>query len=103
MALPYVGFFAHHQTRTAKKEFRERQRRKRGNFGDVCEEFLPNRPKNDAHFLNLLKMSILWPLPFDKIGLKIAVHAELLQWADFPHPSIVLCCGAAQGRIVAVA
>ena len=43
--LPYVGFLSHHQTRTDKKEFLERQRRERGNFGDVCDGFLPNRPK----------------------------------------------------------
>ena len=37
---------------------------------------------------------------------EISVQAELLQWADLPSPplpSIVVCCGAAQGRIVAVA
>ena len=60
-------------------------------------------PKNDAHFLNLLQMSKFWPPPLDKIGVKIAVNPELLQWADLPPPpSIVLCCGAAQGRIIAV-
>ena len=41
----------------AKKEFRERQRRERRKFDELCEDFLRNRPKNSARFLNLLKMS----------------------------------------------
>ena len=30
--------------------FRERRRRERRKFGDLCDEFLPNRPENDAVF-----------------------------------------------------
>ena len=37
---------------TVKKKLRERQRRERRNFDDFCEGFLPNRLKNDGHFLN---------------------------------------------------
>ena len=48
---------------TAKKEFLEHRRRERGKFGDFCEDFLPNRLKNDARFLNLLKISKFCPYP----------------------------------------
>ena len=67
---------------TPKKEFRERQRRERRKFGDLCEDFLPNRPQNDAFFLNLLKMS------------KFPLHLQILaqKWGaahptHFRHPS----------------
>ena len=71
MALPCIGFFVHHQTRTTKKEFRERQRRERRKFGDICEEFSPHRSKNDAYFLSVLKISKFCLPPLHKTGIKM--------------------------------
>ena len=33
-------------------KFRERRRRERRKFGNLCDEFLPSRPENDAVFIS---------------------------------------------------